>query len=121
MSRSRRSSGLGHPRRIARYLTGIVAALQLVVLGAMWADPASEPLGLLPFQLLWAWMHQPSFYPLILALTIGPVVSVLAWRVRGPHRVWLVISWAVFAAVIYSCFYSRVMLKLDVLWWQYGF
>lgn len=120
MPRSRHNQGLGHPRRIARYLTALVAALQLVTLGAMWADPASQPLNLLPFELFWAWMHKPSFYPVIAVLTVAPALSVLAWQVRGPHRIGLACCWLAFAAVIYFCFYERVALNLRILWWRFG-
>lgn len=112
--------GLGHPRRLGRYLATCVVGLQLVCIGAFMADPAPMPLDLTFFQLLWAWMHKPSFYPFVALLLAGPPLTFLSMRIRGPHRPGLVLAWIVFLIVIYAFYYDRVMLKLKILWWQYG-
>ena len=98
----------------------MVVALQLVCIGTFIADPATQPIGLEPFELLWAWMHQPSFYPLVALLVAGPPLTLLSLRIHGPHRLPLILAWLIFVTVMYLWFYDRVLLKLEILWKQYG-
>lgn len=120
MPSARRNQGLGHPRRLGRYITALVIALQLVCIGAFLADPATLPWNLEPFEMLWAWFHKPSFYPLIVLIAVGFPLTLLSLRIRGPHRAAMILSWMIFATVVYLRFYDRVLLKLEILWKQYG-
>ena len=119
-TRRRHPIGLGHPRRLGRYLAVMVVGLQLVVIGTFFADPASDPIDLPLFQLLWAWMHKPSFYPLVALLIAGPLLTLICLRIRGPHRPALLLAWVVFGGVVYWLFWDRTLLKLEILWMQYG-
>lgn len=105
---------------MGRYLTACVVGLQLIYIGALLADPASQPWDVEFAELLWAWMHKPSFYPFLAVFLVGPLLSVLAWRIRGPHRFWLAVGWLAFLAVIYFYYLNRVLLKAEILWGQYG-
>ena len=117
---SHRNASISIKRRTARYLTAGVFGLQLFFILTMIFDPAGEPIALPPFELLWAWMHQPSFYPFVAVLTFGPVLTIVAWRMRGPHRLLLIFSWLVVLVIVYVYFYERILLKMKILWWQYG-
>lgn len=94
-----------------------VVLLQWSLLLTLWVTPTWTPPKVKLFELLWAWMHRPTFYPLIALVIAGPVLTILAWTSHGTHRIWLVLSWLVFAAVIQSQFSERVTTMVRVLWW----
>lgn len=71
-------------------------------------------IGLL--ELLWAWMHRPTFYPLVALLVGGPVLTIIAWRMRGRHHLPLLLSWLIFGVAAWYFFERRIDLMLRVLW-----
>jgi len=66
---------------------------------------------------LWAWMNRPAFYPLVALLVGGPILSVLAWRVKGAHRWVIVLSWVAFIAIALWAFPGKVESMLRVILW----
>lgn len=115
-----------HKRAAAQRMALAVTALQLALLVALWATPGEPPRGsggaggVTLWQLLWASARKPTFYPLVALLLAGPALSVVAWRIAGRHRLWLVTSWVAFAAIALPTFGDRLSVMLRVLWWQYG-
>ncbi len=101
-------------------LTATVVLLQWSLLLTLWVTPTWTPPKMKFFELLWAWLHRPTFYPLVALVVGGPVLSVLAWAGRGTHRIWLVISWVAFAGAIHHWFSDRFMAMLRVLWWMWA-
>lgn len=99
---------------------GVLLALQLAVLVAFWVTPGEPPGRSALGQLLWAAARRPTFYPLAALLVAGPVLTAVAWRVRGRHRGWALAGWAVFLAVALPVFGHRLWVMLRVLWWRYG-
>lgn len=108
--------------KISRYLSWRMAAAVVIIQGAMlltlWVTPTWTPPRVKFFELLWAWMHQPTFYPFIALLIGAPILTVLASLRPGYHRLCLSVSWALFALVIMGHFNDRVVAMTRVLWWQ---
>ena len=119
MARRRSIAHLLRRHRVGAKLTWIVILLQ----GAMLLTLAVTPPMLLPprvrfFELIWASMHEPTFYPLVALLIGGPVLSMAALRLRGLHRAWLVASWIAFGVVIYIYHQDRMITMLRALYWS---
>ncbi|MEX1017711.1 MAG: hypothetical protein WD534_10180 [Phycisphaeraceae bacterium] len=114
----RRWIGHARRRRAAEHLALVVLALQAALLVTLAVTPSRLPPRLTLFELLWALPQRPTFYPFIAVLLAGPVLTVLACRVRGAHRVWLAVGWPVFVVVLLACFGNRVALMLRIIDWQ---
>jgi hypothetical protein len=105
--------------RLGPRLVWCVALLQagmlltLFVTRPAWYWTRSHLLGL-----LWAWAHQPAFYPLMALLLGGPLLSVMAWRIRGSHRAWLLVAWAVFIPLVLVYYPDQIRMMLDSLQWS---
>ncbi len=65
--------------------------------------------------MVWAYFHQPQFYPLVVLLIGGPMLTVVAWHTNGPHRTWLFVAWCVFLIVLFWHWQDRVVVMVDVL------
>ena len=105
-------------QRICTKLTTTVIVLQMAVLLTLWITPTWTPPKMKLVELLWAWLHEPTFYPFIALLIGGPILTAIAWCYRGPHRLWLVLAWVIFIAVLFGGFHDRVMAMIRVLWWR---
>ncbi len=95
-----------------------VVAMQAAMILTLAVTPSDPPKHSRLMQLIWAWMHKPTFYPLIVLILGGPVLSILAWRVPGRHRRILITAWVVFTTIVVVGFGERVKVMLHVLWWQ---
>lgn len=109
-----------HKRWFAAKCTAGVALLHGAMLLTWWVAPTWDPPRGQLFELVWAWMHQPTFYPFVALLIGGPVLTVLAIRLKGPHRIWLVLSWIAFGLVAWFVFHDRLIVMVNVLRWKYG-
>lgn len=107
-----------HRRRLAMWMTQGVLLLQFSLLLTLAVTPTWHPPRVRLFELLWAAMHRPTFYPMVALLIGGPALTVLAWRVRGRHRALLILGWATCIALCIIFFEQRLILMLDVLRWQ---
>lgn len=81
------------------------------------APPLPGDLGLL--QLLWASAHRPSFYLLLMMLTLGPALTLMAWQVRGRHRLYLAMVWGASVVLMTTVLGPRMGLMLRILWWRW--
>lgn len=105
--------------RIAPRLVWVVIALQGAMLLTLFVTQANSlPPRVRFFELMWAWMHEPVFYPLAALLVGGPVLSVMAMGVKGHHRWWLGLSWIVFAILVYIYFPDRTVSMVRALYWS---
>jgi hypothetical protein len=95
-----------------------VVILQASLLLTLAVTPTDPPGGPRLLALLWAWMHKPTFYPLVALIVGGPILSWIAWQTPGKHRGLLVTSWLIFVTVLTSFFSERVQAMLRILWWQ---
>lgn len=111
----RRTLSPARARRIAARMTFCVVALQAAMLIALWLDPVDPPRAGTLLQLWWASTRRPSFVLLLAVLTAGPALTLLAWPVRGRHRIWLVVAWAVFLAVVAGWYAHRAAVMLRIL------
>lgn len=109
-----------HKRWFAAKCTAGVALLQAAMLLTWWVAPTWDPPRGQLFELVWAWMHQPTFYPFVALIIGGPVLTVLAVRIKGPHRPWLIIAWIAFCLATWHFFPNRLMVMVNVLRWKYG-
>jgi hypothetical protein len=89
--------------------------LQGVVLVRFFGDLA-PPAGGGLFELLWAWTHEASFYPLVGLIVPGLPLSLWAAWIRGPHRRWLAGSWLVFGVLVALFHADRLAVMLRILW-----
>ena len=105
-------------RYIASRLTQGVILLQAAMLLTLWVTPTWTPPRVRFIELLWAWMHQPTFYPFAALLIVAPALTILASCCRGMHRLWLALSWTTFALIVMGHFNERVLAMARVLWWQ---
>jgi hypothetical protein len=92
--------------------------LQAALLLTLAATPSDPPTASHLLQLIWAWMHKPTFYPLTALLCAGPPLTWIAWRTKGRHRAALVCAWAVFLVILITAFGERTLVMLRILWWQ---
>lgn len=121
MARRRRSrikpSG-AQKRRLAAHLAWVVVLLQATMLVTLWVSkPLPRPPRVQWFELLWAWMHEPHFYPLAALIGAGIPLSIIVLAIRGSHRLVLAATWAFFALVIVLYYPQRFMLMLRTLYW----
>jgi hypothetical protein len=108
-----------HRRLAAGWMTWGVALLQSAMLVTLAVTPGWDPPRAKFFEIIWAWAHKPSFYPVAALLVLGPILTFLACQVRGMHRWWLVICWSAFFIITANCFGDRVMVMGRMLWWKY--
>jgi hypothetical protein len=106
-------------RRLVNRLTLIVAGLHAALLLTLAVAPKSLPPDIHLWQLLWAAERRAMFYPLIGVVLIAPALSVLAWRVRGRHRYYLLSTWGASLVLIGALFADRVALMLRIIWWRF--
>jgi hypothetical protein len=104
-------------KQLALWMTGIVVLLHVVMLLTWWLAPSWNPPRVQLFELIWAWMHQPTFYPFVALVIGGPTLSVFAWHITGKHHRVIAVSWCVFMALLVTQFSGRAMMMGKVLWW----
>lgn len=99
-----------------------VAGMQAAVLLAFHVDRTDPPPEVFDwlFQAVWAWMHEPSFYPLAGLIVAGIPMTLIVFQIQGPGRFWLALSWAVFVPLLMHWHGRRVWVMLKVLW-EYKF
>lgn len=110
---------LARKRRVAEHMAMVVLALQAALLLTFQVTPSRLPPRLTLLELLWALPQRPTFYPFLAVFLAGPVLTVFACRVRGGHRVWLLIGWGTFMVLLLAFFGDRVSLMLRILEWQF--
>ena len=107
-------------RRWAWALVAGTATLHALVAWVFWWHELSEPPESRVFRLLWASRLDPLvFYPMFLVVTLGPVLSLAAWAVKGRHRWALGVTWALSLAVCLGVYPAQTRGMLRVLWWRY--
>ncbi|MEX2213357.1 MAG: hypothetical protein WD768_04475 [Phycisphaeraceae bacterium] len=109
-----------HRRQFAAWLTWGVVLLQTAMLVTLAVTPTWQPPRVTFFELIWAWMHQPTFYPFAALLIGGPALTILAWTIKGWHRAALVVAWCCFAVLLHHHFGERVGTMWRVIVWQYS-
>lgn len=117
MKRFRRFESRTWERRIGSQLTWLVIALQWALLLTLWVTPTWQPPRVRFIELIWAWMHRPTFYPLASLTVVGPIATVMAWPCRGQHRRWLLLGWLAFFTVLVGWHWERITTMSRVLWW----
>ncbi len=108
-----------HKRWFAAKCTIAITLLQGAMLLTWWVAPTWHPPRAHLLQLIWAWMHQPTFYPFVALLIGGPVLTILAVRIKGKHRLGLAICWGTFSLIAWFAFEDHLMAMVDVLRWKY--
>lgn len=105
-------------RRISVHLTWGVLVLQVAMLTTLATSrPLPRPPRVKFFELIWAWLHEPHFYPLAALVFLGVPLSIMASCVRGVHRFFLAIAWVIFALIIIIHYPHRFSLMLRALYW----
>lgn len=102
--------------RLASRLTTLVIALQGALLLTLWVTPTWTPPQMRLLELLWAWMHRPTFYPLVALIIGGPLLTGVAWCWPGRHRLWLIVGWLGLIILLTQFHRERILAMLRVLW-----
>jgi hypothetical protein len=68
---------------------------------------------------LWAAGRQWQFYLLIAVVGLAGAMSGLAWWLRGPVRLGLIVSWALFLGAM-GCFHAERLTTMAALMWKHG-
>ncbi|MEM6854352.1 MAG: hypothetical protein AAF593_08085 [Planctomycetota bacterium] len=112
-----RSAGppTGRPR-LAWAPAAAVLALQAGVLATLALATAWHPPKVRALEAAWAWSQQASFYPLLLLLTAGPLLTWLACRLDRKKLPPLALAWAAFALTLVFAFGPEAQAILQTLW-----
>lgn len=105
-------------RPVAAWLSwALTGGLGLLVLSFELTRTWTPPTGDLRM-LLWAWSRRPTLVPLVVAMIAGPVLTLVAWRRRGPHRRAIVAVWVGALLWLGLRHGERIAVMLEVLWWR---
>ena len=105
-------------RNWAMACTTSAITCQAVFLAMMTAQPMKPPPRIHLFELIWAWLHEPMFYVLLITMSGAAVLTLLAWPVRGWHRATLIGAWGV-VVIIGGYKWGPVLVAMvRVLWRQ---
>lgn len=103
---------------MAAHLTWLVIVLQAAMLVTLRVSkPLPRPPRIQFFELIWAWMHEPHFYPLAALVAGGVPLTIIAMTIKGSHRIALGIAWMTFAVLIAIYDAQRFLLMLRSLYW----
>ncbi|WP_432799788.1 hypothetical protein [Poriferisphaera sp. WC338] len=113
--------------KLAHLFTLIIFALQTWLLLTLYFTTSDPPPRLHLFELIWALMHRPAFYPLVILILAAPPLTFIAFKIRPRtpiyhprnHRTWLFIIWATTFSVLFIYFPHRIDLMLRILAGQY--
>ena len=113
--RAHRRRGRLPPRRLAAALCGLVLAMQTATLVVFAVDPmpgwANRPV---PAE-FWALGRRWQFHLLIATLVIAPVLTLLAWRLRGRWRWVLLASWPAFLLALLAWHERQLRIMLELI------
>jgi len=93
----------------------IMAVLALFLLMLV-VRPTTGPSRFPLTRALWALRHERTIYLLFTVVGIAAVLSLIAGRIRGGHRVWLLLIWVGFIALCATAFREVVVGMLQVAW-----
>ena len=118
MARKRRQTWVKNHRVGPRLVAGVMLLQGAMLLTFLVTRHRVLPPRVRVFELFWAWMqHEPIFYPLVALLVGAPAMTLLALRIPGAHRFWLVASWVVFIAIVSAFYHERMITMLRALYW----
>lgn len=104
--------------RLSWTLAAAVMALQAVMLLTLAVTTAWQPPPVRAIEYLWVWASHASFYPMLLLLIGGPVLTWLACRIDTKKRGVMTVSWAAFGLTLVLAFGSEAQSMLQTLWSQ---
>jgi len=104
------------PAPLAHRFTQVVLALQLCLILALLLTPGHTPARVWLLEMIWAAGQEPAIFTLLALAVGGPLLTLLAWRAPGRHRLVLLLSWAALAVVIAAGFAERFEALLRVMW-----
>ncbi|MEO1237531.1 MAG: hypothetical protein AAFX76_12155 [Planctomycetota bacterium] len=104
--------------RMSWALAAAVIVLQVGMLGTLAVTTQWDPPKVRVIEALWAWMQQVSFYPALLLLVGGPVLTWLACRMDRKRLRVLSVSWAAFGLTLVLAFGAEAQVVLLSLWEQ---
>ncbi|MEM8737549.1 MAG: hypothetical protein AAGG38_03590 [Planctomycetota bacterium] len=108
----------GRKPRLSWSLAAAVIALQLGMLGTLALTTQWQPPKVRVLEALWVWAQNVSFYPLLLLLVGGPVLTWLACRTDRKKLGVLSVSWATFGLTLVLVFGAEAQSLLRTLWDQ---
>jgi hypothetical protein len=104
--------------RIAVSLVLTVVALQVALLATLGFTTRWQPPRVRVFEAIWAWVANVSFYPMLLLLIGGPVITWLAFKLDRRKVGLLFIAWAAFGVTLIMAFGTEAQAMLLTLWQQ---
>ncbi|MEM7626447.1 MAG: hypothetical protein AAF333_12695 [Planctomycetota bacterium] len=104
--------------RLSWTFAAAVITLQAVMLLTLAVTSAWSPPRLPLIEYLWVWASHASFYPMLLLLVGGPVLTWLACRMDAKKRGVMSLSWTAFALTLVLAFGAEAQSMLQTMWQQ---
>ncbi|MEL7088666.1 MAG: hypothetical protein AAGL98_09545 [Planctomycetota bacterium] len=104
--------------RLSWTLAAAVIALQAILLLTLAVTTAWQPPKLPAIEYLWVCAANLSFYPMLLLIVGGPLLTWLACRMDGKKRSVMSLSWTAFGFTLVLAFGSEAQSMLNTLWQQ---
>ena len=104
--------------RLSWTLAAAVITLQAVMLLTLAVTSAWEPPRLPLIEYLWVWASHASFYPMLMLLIGGPILTWLACRMDTKKRGVMSLSWTAFGLTLVLAFGAEAQSMLQTLWQQ---
>lgn len=104
--------------RLSWTLAAAVISLQAGMLATLAVTTQWQPPKVRVIEAIWAWTQGVSFYPLLLLLIGGPLLTWLALSLDRKKLGVLSASWAVFGLTLVLAFGAEAQVMLKTLWQQ---
>jgi len=113
-----RSDAASRKPRLAFTVAASVISLQIALLGTLTLSTYWQPPRVRVLEALWAWCHNVSFYPMLMLLIGGPLLTWLALALDRKKLGVLMLSWGVFGLTLVLAFGTQAQSMLKTLWQQ---
>lgn len=95
-----------------------VIALQAVLLLTLAVTTAWQPPAIPAIEYLWVWAANVSYYPMLLLIVGGPLLTWLACRLDIKKRNVMSLAWTAFGFTLVLVFGAEAQSMLHTLWQQ---
>ncbi|MEM1108819.1 MAG: hypothetical protein AAGH99_09040 [Planctomycetota bacterium] len=107
-----------HKPRLSWTLAAAVVTLQAAMLATLAVTTQWQPPKVRVIEALWAWTQNASFYPMLMLLIGGPLLTWLALSLDRKKLAVLSASWAAFGLTLVLAFGAEAQSMLQTLWDQ---
>lgn len=104
--------------RLSWTLAAAVISLQAIMLLTLAVTSSWQPPRIPVIEYLWVWASHTSFYPMLMLLIGGPLLTWLACRMDAKKWGVMSLSWAAFGLTLVLAFGAEAQSMLNTLWQQ---